>query len=124
MGIIALHHAQVCIPTGAEDAARRFYCDILGLREIHKPTALAGRGGIWLAVGDRQAHIGTEDGVDRAASKAHLAYEVDDLAAWRARLDTAGVATIDDIDLPEYTRIFVRDPFGNRIEFTQRTTPA
>ena len=122
MAIIDLHHVQVCIPRGAEDEARRFYCGVLGLPEIAKPDALAGRGGIWLAVGDRQVHIGTEDGVDRTASKAHLAYEVDDLAAWRQRLEAAGRAIIDDVPLPDYVRFFVRDPFGNRIEFTQRTT--
>ena len=122
MAIIDLHHVQVCIPRGAEDEARRFYCGVLGLPEIAKPDALAGRGGIWLAVGDRQVHIGTEDGVDRDASKAHLAYEVDDLAAWRQRLEAAGRAIIDDVPLPDYVRFFVRDPFGNRIEFTQRTT--
>ncbi len=122
MGIVGLHHAQVCIPRGAEDEARRFYCGVLGLQEVAKPDALAGRGGLWLAAGDQQVHLGTEDGVDRLASKAHLAYEVDDLAAWRRHLDAAGVATAADVDLPGYVRFFVRDPFGNRIEFTQRTT--
>ncbi len=65
MGIVGLHHAQVCIPRGAEDEARRFYCGVLGLPEVAKPDALAGRGGLWLAAGDRQVHLGTEDGVDR-----------------------------------------------------------
>lgn len=117
--IVGLHHAQVCIPRGAEDEARRFYCGVLGLPEVAKPDALAGRGGLWLAAGDRQVHLGTEDGVDRLASKAHLAYEVDDLAAWRRHLEGAGVAAAADVDLPDYIRFFVRDPFGNRIEFTQ-----
>ncbi len=121
MGIVGLHHAQVCIPRGAEDEARRFYCGRLGLPEIEKPAALAGRGGLWLQVGDRQVHIGTEDGVNRAKSKAHLAYEVDDLAAWRQRLEAAGLAIIEDVPLPDHVRFFVRDPFGNRIEFAQRT---
>ncbi len=110
----------MCIPRGAEDEARRFYCGVLGLAEIAKPDALAGRGGLWLAAGDRQVHLGTEDGVDRLASKAHLADKVDDLAAWRRHLEGAGFATAADVDLPDYVRFFVRDPFGNRIEFTQR----
>ncbi len=80
MGIIDLHRVQVCIPRGAEDEARRFYCGALGLPEVVKPGALAGRDSLWLAVSDRQVHIGTGDGVDRAASKAHLTYEVDGLA--------------------------------------------
>ena len=32
-----------------------------------------GRGGFWLQVGDMQIHVGVEDDVDRAATRAHLA---------------------------------------------------
>jgi catechol 2,3-dioxygenase-like lactoylglutathione lyase family enzyme len=77
MPILRLNHAQVSIPVGAEDQARAFYCHLLGLREIPKPDSLAGRGGLWLQVGDMQIHLGVEDGVDHAATLAHLAYEVE-----------------------------------------------
>lgn len=79
--IIGLHHAQITIPIGAEAQARAFYCGVLGLPEIAKPASLQGRGGFWVQVGAAQLHVGTEDGVDRAATKAHLAYLVSDLAA-------------------------------------------
>src|SRR5204862_211338 len=69
-----LHHAQITIPDGAEEDGRQFYCGLLGLPEIDKPASLAGRGGFWLQVGDTQVHVGTEAGVDRLATKAHLAY--------------------------------------------------
>ncbi len=117
--IIGLNHVQITIPLGAEDEGRRFYCELLGLVEIEKPAALRGRGGFWLQVGDRQVHVGTEDGVDRAATKAHIAYEVDDLAALRQRLREAGMLTDEMIAVPERDRCEVRDPFGNRVEFTQ-----
>ncbi len=81
--ILAIHHAQISIPKGAEDEARRFYCGVLGLPEIPKPDELAGRGGFWLQIGDRQLHVGAEDGVDRRMTKAHVAYRVDDLERWR-----------------------------------------
>lgn len=77
--LIRLHHAQIPIPTGAEEEARQFYCELLGLPEIDKPETLVGRGGFWVQLGDIEMHIGVENGVDRAATKAHLAYEVSDV---------------------------------------------
>ncbi len=118
--ILRLHHAQICIPRGAEDAARQFYCGLLGLPEVPKPDALQGRGGFWMQLGDVQVHVGTEDGVDRRATKAHLAYEVSDLAAWRAHFQHADIAILEGIPIPGYDRFELRDPFGNRIEFIQR----
>jgi catechol 2,3-dioxygenase-like lactoylglutathione lyase family enzyme len=117
--IIGLHQAQITIPIGAEDQARRFYCDLLGLLEVEKPISLQGRGGFWLQVGDRPVHVGVEDGVDRSATKAHLAHQVTDLADWRTRLEQQGIAILDGIPIPGYVRFEFRDPFGNRIEFIQ-----
>ncbi|MEW5989490.1 MAG: VOC family protein, partial [Chloroflexota bacterium] len=85
-----------------------------------KPDSLQARGGFWLQVGDQQLHVGTEDGVDRRATKAHLAYEVNDLAFWRGRLQTEGIAIGDSIPIPGHDRFECRDPFGNRLEFIQR----
>jgi len=119
MQIVRLHHAQITVPRAAEAQARRFYCDVLGLPELQKPAALAARGGFWLQVGDSQVHIGTEDGIDRAASKAHVAYQVTDLAGWRVRLQQQGIAILDGIPIPGYDRFEIRDPFGNRLEFIE-----
>jgi catechol 2,3-dioxygenase-like lactoylglutathione lyase family enzyme len=114
-----LHHVQITIPVGQEAAARAFYCDLLGLPEIEKPDALKGRGGLWLALGDQQLHIGVEDSAARHATKAHLAYEVDDVAAWRAKLEASSAPILDSIPIPGCDRFEARDPFGNRIEFIQ-----
>ena len=118
--ILALHHAQITIPKGAEDEARKFYCELLGLAELPKPEELGGRGGFWLAVGDLQVHVGTEDDVDRELTKAHVAYLVDDVDKWRGTLSEAGVRIIDGIPIPGYRRFEFRDPFGNRVEFLQQ----
>jgi catechol 2,3-dioxygenase-like lactoylglutathione lyase family enzyme len=119
MTIIGIHHVQITVPKGAEDEARRFYCATLGLHEIDKPAALRSRGGFWLQAGRLQVHVGTEDGVVRAATKAHVAYQVTGLAAWKIRLEAAGVALLDNIPIPGYERFEIRDPFGNRIEFIE-----
>jgi catechol 2,3-dioxygenase-like lactoylglutathione lyase family enzyme len=117
--IRAVHHVQITIPRNAEDAGRAFYCGVLGLPEIEKPDSLKGRGGFWLQAGDRQVHIGTEDGVDRHRNKAHIAYAVDELEAWRAHLTAHGVAIEEQVPIPGYARFECRDPFGNRVEFIQ-----
>jgi catechol 2,3-dioxygenase-like lactoylglutathione lyase family enzyme len=114
--ITGIDHVQISVPRGAEDEARRFYCDLLGLAEIEKPEALRGRGGLWLAAGALQVHIGTEDGAARDATKAHVAYRVDDVAAWRERLAQSGIDVIESIAIPGYDRFEFRDPFGNRVE--------
>ena len=119
--IRGIHHVQITIPKGAEDTAREFYCGVLGMKEIPKPDELAGRGGFWLEVGDRQVHIGTEDMVQSAASKAHVAYLVDDLEKWRSALNERGANVSDGIQTPGSRRFEFRDPFGNRIEFLQKT---
>ncbi|MCY3870008.1 MAG: VOC family protein [Gemmatimonadetes bacterium] len=119
--IKSLHHAQITVPRGAEDAAREFYCGILGLPEIEKPESLKARGGLWLQVGDRQVHVGIEEGVDRLATKAHLAYEVTDISFWRSLLAEAGVEIEKSIAIPGINRFEFRDPFGNRVEILMQT---
>jgi len=119
MSIIGLHHAQITIPQGAEEQGRQFYSQVLGLPEIEKPDSLKGRGGFWLQVGDQQVHVGTEEGVNRLATKAHLAYQVTDAETWRKRLQAHGIEILEGVPIPGYQRFEIRDPFGNRMEFIQ-----
>lgn len=119
MTIVGIHHVQITIPKGAEEAARAFYCGALGLPEVEKPDSLKGRGGFWVQAGDRQVHIGVEDGVERARTKAHVAYQVNDLAAWRAKLEAAGARMAESVPIPGFDRFECRDPFDNRMEFIQ-----
>jgi catechol 2,3-dioxygenase-like lactoylglutathione lyase family enzyme len=122
MRVVGVHHAQITVPKGKEAEAREFYCGVMGLSEIEKPASLEGRGGLWLGVGDRQLHIGVEDGVDRGATKAHIAYEVDDVGAWRKMLAGRGVKILDSVAIPGYERFEFRDPFGNRVEMIKRVS--
>ncbi len=120
MSLLKLHHGQISIPKGSEEKAREFYCTFLGLKEIEKPESLKGRGGFWLELGDVQIHFGAEDGINRQATKAHLAYEVADLESWRGKLKARSIEILDGIPIPGYTRFEFRDPFGNRVEFLQK----
>ena len=121
--LLGVHHVQITVPRGQEEAARRFYCEVLDMREVPKPQALAGRGGFWLSAGgdgaDPLVHLGTEEGVDRTATKAHVAYEVRDLPAWKRRLQQHGIRPVDSIPIPGFDRFEFRDPFGNRVEIIE-----
>lgn len=110
-----IHHVQVAMPAGREDEARRFYGDLLSFPEIAKPGTLAGRGGVWFQTGNLQLHLGVDPDF-RPATKAHIAYEVDDIASVRTRLDEAGFAVTEDDLLPGFERLYVNDPFENRVE--------
>jgi catechol 2,3-dioxygenase-like lactoylglutathione lyase family enzyme len=116
-----IHHVQITVPKDAEAAARAFYCGVMQLVEVEKPDGLKARGGIWVAIGDQQLHIGVEDGVIRRATKAHVAYEVDDLPQWRDRQAAAKVSIAESIPIPHCDRLEFRDPFNNRIELIQQT---
>ena len=70
--------------------------------------------------GSFEMHIGLEDGVDRAATRAHVAYEVDDIAAWRKKVSDAGYEMKPQPLIPGFDRLQFRDPFGNNIEIIAR----
>jgi catechol 2,3-dioxygenase-like lactoylglutathione lyase family enzyme len=113
-----LHHAQLAMPAGAEDQARAFYVDALGMTEIAKPPVLAARGGAWFAAGGVELHLGVEAEF-RPARKAHPGILVSDLDGLGARLAAGGTAPEWDGEFPGHRRFYATDPFGNRLEFLQ-----
>jgi catechol 2,3-dioxygenase-like lactoylglutathione lyase family enzyme len=120
--ILGIDHVQITVPPDAVEQARAFYCGLLGFCEVEKPSTLQVRGGFWLQAGDCSLHVGVEKGVDRRATKAHIAYAAQDLAGWRLRLAAAGIEILESIPIPGQERFEFRDPFGNRVEFVEATT--
>jgi catechol 2,3-dioxygenase-like lactoylglutathione lyase family enzyme len=118
MRIVGVDHVQLAMPAGGEEAARRFYGDVLGLEEVPKPAALAGRGGAWFRSGEVQLHLGVEADF-RPARKAHPALRVEGLTALIVRCVNAGYPVERDVPLPGLDRVHVADPFGNRIELIE-----
>ena len=121
-----LHHVQVACPPAGEDDARRFWVDGLGMTEVDKPSALAGRGGCWFRAYDAtgavsaELHVGVEEPFV-PARKAHPALVVDDLAAVARRLRGAGFE-VDESQrdsLPGHERLHAFDAHGNRVEVLQ-----
>ena len=124
MPILSLDHVQVAIPAGGEEAARSFYAGILGFTEQEKPAAMAGRNSIWFAAGPVNLHLGIEADSDfHAARRAHPAFTVDNLDEIVSACRSAGLPTREDTPLANFRRTHVFDPFGNRIELMEITTP-
>ncbi len=106
------------MPAGRESEARAFYAGVLGIPEVQKPPNLAKRGGCWFELGTVKIHLGIETDF-RPARKAHPALVVEDLHALNVRMEEAGFLPETDEPLAGYDRVYVYDPFGNRIELLE-----
>lgn len=113
--ITGIDHVQLAMPVGAEDIARQFYSEVLGLAEIPKPAVLAVRGGVWFQCGNAQLHLGADPDF-QAARKAHPALVVSDFAAFAEHLAAQRVALNSEDDVLGRRRAVLADPFGNRVE--------
>lgn len=114
--ISRLDHIQLAMPSGGEDRARGFWCDVLDMTEEVKPEQLASRGGCWFRAGEIIVHIGVEKEF-MPQKKAHPAFCVHDLGGLARKLEKAGYLVTPDEALPNRERFYTTDPFGNRIEF-------
>jgi catechol 2,3-dioxygenase-like lactoylglutathione lyase family enzyme len=113
-----IHHVQLACPVGSEEASRAFYAGVLGLTEVEKPPALAGRGGCWFRGHGVELHLGIEADF-RPARKAHPALLVTGIDEWAARLAAVGYPASFDDQFPGMRRFYTADPHGNRLEFLE-----
>ena len=120
MKVVGVNHVQVNVSLAELSAAREFYLGFLGMKEIARPPVFKSEG-FWFHAGDREMHIGVEENVDKRATRAHVAYEVDDVAAWRKKIEAAKLPIKDQPKIPGYDRFHFRDPFGNNVELIQKT---
>ena len=118
MPIEGIDHVQLAMPAGREEAAREFYCRLLGIPEVPKPPQLAKRGGAWFEKGELRIHLGVDPDF-RPARKAHPGLRVRDLSALVATLRDAGYEVLEEAALGGVRRVFVADPFGNRLELIE-----
>jgi catechol 2,3-dioxygenase-like lactoylglutathione lyase family enzyme len=116
--VVGLDHVQLAMPKGQEVIARGFYGALLGLEELAKPGATAGRGGVWFKCGELQLHLGVEEPF-APAHKAHPALRIRCYDLLLDKLSANGVSVARDRVLPGVERSFVHDPFGNRIELVK-----
>ena len=119
--VTRLEHVQLAMPVGREDEATAFYEGVLEIPRVPKPTHLAAHGGCWFESDGVKVHLGV-DADFRPATKAHTAFVVDDVQALAREIAAAGYDVVDDEPLEGCDRIYVYDPFGNRIELMQPLT--
>lgn len=117
--ILGISHVAFRVSDTA--SARRFYGDILGLKE----RASTGTGRVTFGVGGRQSVVlepGLPSGEDERLS--HIAFETPDVKALSAYLTSRGTQVLQPADRCQEAAIRVADPDGHPIEFVQVAWPA
>ncbi len=103
------------------ERSRRFYRDLLGLKEIAKPRTFT-FSVLWFALGNHQLHLLLKDQAD-SISPRHFALRVADVASARGYFAEKSVPIQETTPIPGADRFFIFDPDGNRIEIIQWLTP-
>ncbi|MCI0684052.1 MAG: VOC family protein [Gemmataceae bacterium] len=117
--VTKLDHVSVLITD--VDRSRRFYRDILGMREIHRPRTFDFVV-VWFEIDGQHVHLLLKDQAD-APSPRHFALRVSDVAAARRYFQGLGIPTQETTLIPGADRFFIHDPDGNRIEIIQWLRP-
>ncbi len=109
-----LQHVGITVCPEEIEPARTFYRDTLGLPELYatERALVYGLG----RDGELELHVIAGAAAD-ASAEHHFALEVAEVEAARMRLATSGCETADARPVGGRERFFVRDPFGNLIEF-------
>jgi catechol 2,3-dioxygenase-like lactoylglutathione lyase family enzyme len=119
LGITGIDHIQIAVPKALEAQCLKFYREIFAFPELTKPPELQARGGAWFQVGVLQMHIGVDPDAS-PKSKRHVCFLTADLAHAKSNVLKHGVAIEEESVAEGLSRIFIRDPAGNRIEIAQR----
>jgi catechol 2,3-dioxygenase-like lactoylglutathione lyase family enzyme len=103
------------------DRSRRFYRDVLGLKEIAKPRTFSFVA-LWFELGNQQLHLLRKDQPDTRSPR-HFALRVIDVQAARSYFRERNSPIEETTLIPGCDRFFVYDPDGNRIEIIQWLEP-
>ncbi len=117
--VTQIDHCSVVI-TDVE-RSRRFYRDVLHMKEIHKPRTFDFVV-VWFQLGNTQLHLLLKDKPDTISPR-HFALRVSDCAAARSYFQGLGIPTQETTPIPGADRFFIADPDGNRIEIIQWLRP-
>jgi|SRR5947209_20624835 len=117
--VTQIDHVSVLI-TDVE-RSRRFYRDVLGLKEIAKPRTFDFVV-LWFDLGNQHLHLLRKDRPDTISPR-HFALRVRDATAARAYFAGHGIHTDETTPIPGADRFFISDPDGNRIEIIQWLRP-
>ncbi|WP_020471561.1 VOC family protein [Zavarzinella formosa] len=117
MGLPVTHidHCSVIITDVA--AARRFYGEQLGLREIPAPKEFDFIA-VWYDLGGTYLHLLLKPERDTISPR-HFCLHVSDIRLAREHVRKQGLAMDETVKIAAADRFFVRDPDGNRVEILQ-----
>src|SRR5260370_26372989 len=102
--ISQIDHCSVII-TDVE-RSRRFYRDVLGLKEIHKPRTFDFVV-LWFDMGNMHIHLLLKDQADTISPR-HFALRVPDATKSRAYFREQGVTTLETTPIPRADRFFIQ----------------
>jgi hypothetical protein len=120
---LGVHHVLVGVPPDEKEAAQRYYEDVLGFVPLASPLESSGSGNLWwYYCGSSELHVSLVPDY-RAHVRPHTAISVRDLPALRERLRRHGIETRLDFSYSGCWRIYVVDPWNNRLEFISQLPP-
>lgn len=114
-----LDHVSVIISD--VERSRRFYGELLGLKEIAKPKTFDFTV-VWYDLGNQHLHLLLKDKADTRSPR-HFALRVADVRAAREYFHERGLPLEETTPIPGADRFFVFDPDFNRIEIIQWLRP-
>ncbi len=119
LNVTQIDHVSVII-TDVE-SSRRFYTQVLGLKEIPKPRSFEFVA-LWFDLGNQQLHLLQKPQADTRSPR-HFALRVKDVQTARSYFRDLGIAPEETTKINQCDRFFVHDPDGNRIEIIQWVEP-
>lgn len=114
-------HVQLPMPFGGLAQAKAFYQGLLGLEEVRHPS-IDRPGSVHFAIGWQRLDL-SEGRYTGVAPQAHLALRVRQVRALTQHLTAAG-QRVQATPMSDGTpRIYIEDPFGNRLELIEAAGP-
>lgn len=125
MSIEAIDHVNIRASAGDIAKLKRFYCDVVGLRDGWRP-AFKSRGH-WLYAGEKPViHLvesADQSATTRAGGVDHLAFRCANLEPFKVRLQTLGIeyqlSRVPDLGNEQ---LLFRDPVGMGVELSAGST--
>ncbi len=119
--ILSIHHSSVLVAD--TQASLKFYCDILGLKQLERPNFPYA--GAWLDLGLQQVHLielpnpdPTTGRPEHGGKDRHIAFHVLNLDLVKQSLDKGGIAYT--LSASGRKALFCRDLDGNALEFIEK----
>jgi catechol 2,3-dioxygenase-like lactoylglutathione lyase family enzyme len=114
-----LHHINIKAPAALMEEEKRFFCELLGLREGDRPDFSSK--GHWLYSGDQAiVHLSLSEQYFTNEGQGyfdHVAFQTSELADLLQRLDSAGIKySSNHVSQLGMTQVFLKSPSASGIE--------